>query len=374
MRNVPDVALTGDNVWVIYGSGQSGAFGGTSCAAPLWAGFTALINQQGAINGKASVGFLNPALYTIAKGASYASCFHDTTTGNNTWSGSPNLFFAVTNYDLCTGLGTPSGTNLINALVGAGSPTNSFTHLSPPPPPYGSTLSALNGGNPNGAWQLFVQDDVRLDSGTNYNGWYLTLTMANPVGTVCDLALTMSASPSNSVLVGNNLVYTIGVTNYGIATATNALITDTLPLGVTVVSTTGSASRNGFNLIWNLGNLAAGAGINVTLTVQPTAAGTINNYAIASSATPDPNSADNSALVSVTATTTSAPPQIGGFGKTNGNFNLTITAPSVPTIVQVSTNLATTNWLNVYTSTPPFTFTETNATNPARFYRALLAP
>src|SRR5208283_847390 len=69
MRNVPDVALTGDNVWVIYGSGQSGAFGGTSCAAPLWAGFTALINQQGAINGKASVGFLNPALYTIAKGA-----------------------------------------------------------------------------------------------------------------------------------------------------------------------------------------------------------------------------------------------------------------------------------------------------------------
>ncbi len=374
-RNFPDVALTADNVFVIADGGVFyPGVGGTSCAAPLWAGFTALINQQGVINGKPSVGFLNPALYSIAKGANYATCFHDITTGNNTWSGSPTLFFAVTNYDLCTGLGTPNGTNLINALVGAGSGTNAFTHLSPPPPPYGSTLSVLNGGNPNGTWQLFVLDNVQLDSGTNYNGWYLTLAMANPVGAVCDLALSMTASPASTVVVGNNLVYVIGVTNYGVSTATNALITDTLPAGVTVVSTTGSATRNGFNLIWNLGNLASGVGTSITLTVRPTAAGTINNYAIANSATPDPNPADDSALVSVTATATSAPPQIGSFGRNNGNFQLTITAPSVPTIVQVSTNLATTNWLNVYTSTPPFTFTETNATNPARFYRALSAP
>ncbi len=374
-RNFPDVALTADNVFVIADGGvYYPGVGGTSCAAPLWAGFTALINQQGVINAKPSVGFLNPALYTIAKGTSYATCFHDITTGNNTWSGSPTLFYAVTNYDLCTGLGTPNGTNLINALVGAGSGTNTFTHLSPPPQPYGSTLSALNGGNPNGTWELFVQDDAHLDSGTNYNGWYLTLTMANPVGTVCDLALSMTASPASTVVVGNNLVYTLIVTNYGVSTATNALITDTLPVGVTVVSATGSVSRNGFNLIWSLGNLPSNGGTSVTLTVQPTLTGTINNYAIASSATPDPNPADDSALVSVTATATSAPPKIGGFGKTNGNFSLTITTPSVPTIVQVSTNLATTNWLNVYTSTPPFTFTETNATNPARFYRALLAP
>ena len=46
MRNVPDVALTADNVYVTYNNGGSGNFGGTSCAAPLWAGFTALINQQ----------------------------------------------------------------------------------------------------------------------------------------------------------------------------------------------------------------------------------------------------------------------------------------------------------------------------------------
>ena len=126
MRNVPDVALTADNVWVDYGSGQTGVFGGTSCAAPLWAGFTALVNQQAANFARPSVGFINPAVYAIAAGTNYLSCFHDTTTGNNTWSGSPNLFYAVSNYDLCTGLGTPNGTNLINVLAAS---VNPVTHL-----------------------------------------------------------------------------------------------------------------------------------------------------------------------------------------------------------------------------------------------------
>src|SRR5438552_76077 len=119
MRNIPDVTLTADNVWVTYGNGSSGSFGGTSCAAPLWAGFTALVNQQAGAAGRPTVGFLNPALYNLGQGASYASTFHDTTTGNNTWPSSPNKFYAVPGYDLCTGWGTPNGTNLINALAGS---------------------------------------------------------------------------------------------------------------------------------------------------------------------------------------------------------------------------------------------------------------
>ena len=116
-RNLPDVALTGDNVYVRYNNGGSGAFGGTSCAAPLWAGFTALVNQQAVANGRVTVGFLNPALYALGNGASYSSTFHDTTTGNNFWLSSPTKFSAVTGYDLCTGWGTPNGTALINALA-----------------------------------------------------------------------------------------------------------------------------------------------------------------------------------------------------------------------------------------------------------------
>ena len=117
-RNTPDVALTADNVYVTYGNGSVGAFGGTSCAAPLWAAVAALMNEQAAAGGRASVGFINPAIYRLNTNAAYASTFHDITTGNNTSDVSPNSFYAVTGYDLCTGLGTPAGGNLITALAG----------------------------------------------------------------------------------------------------------------------------------------------------------------------------------------------------------------------------------------------------------------
>src|ERR1035437_4672969 len=116
-RNIPDVALTADNVYVIYANGSSGNFGGTSCAAPLWAGFMALVNQQAAAVGKPAVGFINPTIYEIANESIYNSAFHDTTNGNNTSSASPTAFYAGPGYDLCTGIGTPNGTNLINALI-----------------------------------------------------------------------------------------------------------------------------------------------------------------------------------------------------------------------------------------------------------------
>jgi hypothetical protein len=119
MRNVPDVAMTAEGVYVKYGNGSSGSFGGTSCAAPLWAGFAALMNQQAVAAGRPPVGFLNPAIYQIGTNSIYTSCFHDITTGDNTSSSSPTKFMAVPGYDLCTGWGTPNGSNLINAIVGS---------------------------------------------------------------------------------------------------------------------------------------------------------------------------------------------------------------------------------------------------------------
>lgn len=118
MRNSPDVALTADNVYV-RASGTDETLGGTSCAAPLWAAYTALVNQQATAYGRPTVGFINPAIYKIGKGLSFTSSFHDTTIGDNYNSTSPALFPAATGYDLCTGWGTPSGTALINALAGA---------------------------------------------------------------------------------------------------------------------------------------------------------------------------------------------------------------------------------------------------------------
>jgi uncharacterized repeat protein (TIGR01451 family) len=374
MRNMPDVALTADNVYVIYGSGQTGSFGGTSCAAPLWGGFTALINQQAMINGHAPVGFLNPALYNIANSAAYTNCFHDTATGNNTWSGSPNLFYATNNYDLCTGIGTPNGTNLINALTAAGV-TNPVIQISPPPAPYGSTLATLIGGNPNGTWYLFVQDDTKLDAGSISNGWSLALTTANPVGFSANLQLLMSASSSN-VMFGGTVVYTIAVTNYGPSTSSNVVVADTLPLGGTLVSSSqsqGSVIRSGNQVLWNVTNLLNGAGAQLTLTVQLNSGGLLINYAIATATTPDPNSDDNSTYIYVTSLVP-APAVLSGASVINGIFNLTVAGtPGLNYTVQASTNLV--NWTSIYTTNSPFTFTDPNASNyPTRFYRTVSGP
>ena len=123
MRNLPDVALTAQNVWVTFNNGETGSYYGTSCSPPLWAGFTALVNQQAAISNKPSAGFLNPLIYSLGQGPNYSLCFHDITTGSNTSAGSPTRYFAVPGYDLCTGWGTPVGSNLINALAGIYQPS-----------------------------------------------------------------------------------------------------------------------------------------------------------------------------------------------------------------------------------------------------------
>jgi uncharacterized repeat protein (TIGR01451 family) len=367
-RNIPDVALTADNVYVIYGGGSSGAFGGTSCATPLWAGFMALVNQQAAASGNPSIGFINPLIYSLAAGPNYNNLFHDVTTGNNTWSLSPNLFYAVPGYDLCTGLGTPNGPNLIAALAGA---ANLF--VSPPSPPYGSTLSALNGGNPNGAWELFVQDDTPLDNGTNYNGWTLGLTLANPVGVAADNQILMT-NRAVTIPYGSNIVYILVVTNYGPSASTNVFVSDNLPSGVTFVSaavTQGSANHNTSQLTWNVGPLATNAGAQLTLMLKPNSTGSYVNSAIVSAVTPDPNPDDDSASATV-AVAVPNPPHVGGgvFIASGKQFQLSITGSALPTIIQASTNLV--NWVPVWTNTPPFTFTDLiSSPYPDRFYRAV---
>lgn len=116
MRNCPDVSMVATNILVICNNGKMVNASGTSASTPLWAGFTALVNQQAAINHLPPVGFINPALYAIGRRPYYSSCFHDITTGSNA-SRNPSLYRAVPGYDLCTGWGTPNGINLINALA-----------------------------------------------------------------------------------------------------------------------------------------------------------------------------------------------------------------------------------------------------------------
>jgi uncharacterized repeat protein (TIGR01451 family) len=367
------VALTADNVYVIYGGGSTGAYGGTSCATPLWAGFMALVNQQAVANARPTIGFINPAIYAIgASNSIYTNCFHDITTGNNTWSASPTKFFAVPGYDLCTGWGTPVGTNLIAALAGAAA-----LPVSAPPAPYGSTLSALNGGNPNGTWELFVQDDALLDTGTNYNGWYLNLTIANPVGAAADNQLLMT-NQAAIIPFGSNAVYILTVTNYGPSPSTNVFVSDTMPSGTTFVSSspTLGVSHNATQLIWNVGPLGTNAGAQLVLTVHPALAGGYVNSASVSAITPDPNPDDDSASSTVIVGS-GAPPQLSAtVAAGNGQFKFSITsAPTQINIIEATTNLAAGPWVPIYTNTGSFTFTNLFLTNyPDVFFRDRVGP
>jgi subtilase family serine protease len=94
--------------------------GGTSFAAPVFAGMLALINQ--AKDYTTGQGLINPTLYTLAANSeTYASAFHDVNSGNNdctagsTYCGSTAGFSAGTGYDEVTGLGSVNLTNLITA-------------------------------------------------------------------------------------------------------------------------------------------------------------------------------------------------------------------------------------------------------------------
>jgi subtilase family serine protease len=116
-RNGPDVSANANFTFYVCADQSSctaNLYGGTSFAAPMWAGYLALVNQQAVANGHRTLGFINPTLYTIGLGSSYTSDFHDITSGSNGYS-------ATTGYDLATGWGSPNGSGLLNALAGTSS-------------------------------------------------------------------------------------------------------------------------------------------------------------------------------------------------------------------------------------------------------------
>ncbi len=122
-RNGPDVSANANFTFYVCADQTTctaNEYGGTSFAAPMWAGFMALVNQQSLLNGGATLGFINPTIYSIGASSSYDGEFHDITSGSNGFS-------ATTGYDLATGWGSPNGTALITGLLGGTTSNPSFT-------------------------------------------------------------------------------------------------------------------------------------------------------------------------------------------------------------------------------------------------------
>lgn len=140
-----------------------------------------------------------------------------------------------------------------------------------------------------------------------------------------DLSVTKTDSP-DPVGIGEDLTYTVTVANAaGPDAAGGVTLTDTLPAGVSYVSTTpsqGSCSQSAGTVTCSLGTVAVGGAATVSIVVEPNAVGTISNSASATTTTTDPNSGNNTATASTTVTNPRGCTIIG----TGGNDSLTGTA------------------------------------------------
>jgi len=121
-RGVPDVSADASGhtgmAFVLSDGGQTMIrnSGGTSASAPIWAAVIALADQYAGRH----LGFVNPAIYQIARGPHYDQAFHDVTTGSNTVHFPANTitgYRAVAGWDPVTGWGSPDAQVLIPLLA-----------------------------------------------------------------------------------------------------------------------------------------------------------------------------------------------------------------------------------------------------------------
>ncbi|HEY0756193.1 MAG TPA: S53 family peptidase [Ktedonobacteraceae bacterium] len=190
-RQVPDISADADpnSGYAVYctvsaaGCSPSGwiVVGGTSAAAPFWAGSSALINQYLQSQNLSRFGTANPALYAVYNSQQATPAFHDVSSGNN-------LFYPATaGYDMASGIGSPNVTALAKDLAalssggGGGNPTPTPTPGGPtvtptpvvPPPttptPSPSTSLIKNGGFEKGTspWQETSNGGYELISTLN---------------------------------------------------------------------------------------------------------------------------------------------------------------------------------------------------------------
>jgi subtilase family serine protease len=119
-RGVPDVSADSNPYTglLLYSPFSNSPAGGTSAAAPFWAGLAAIANQMAGH----PLGFLNPALYKLEASSTASRDFYDITQGNNSVNDNGmNVqgFSAVPGWDAVTGLGAPDAANLLPDLVSA---------------------------------------------------------------------------------------------------------------------------------------------------------------------------------------------------------------------------------------------------------------
>jgi subtilase family serine protease len=336
-RNAPDVSANANFSFYVCADQTTctaNEYGGTSFAAPMWAGYLALANQQAmAITGK-TLGFINPSVYTIGLGSSYGADFHDITSGSNGFS-------ATRGYDLASGWGSPNGAALINSLTGS-SPTPGFS-LSASPTSVSvvqgtsgtSTItSAVTGGfdsvitlsasgqptgvtigfNPSSITGAGTSTMTMTVASSTATGTY-SITVTGSAGgttetTAVSLTVTAVASPSFSISVSPTSVSVVQG-NSGSST-----ITTTVSGGFnSAIALSASGQPTGVTVSFNPTAIAAPGSGTSTMTMQVASTTATGTYTITVTGTG--GGITHTATVSLTVT-----------GTTTGNFTISVSPPA----------------------------------------------
>jgi hypothetical protein len=342
------------------------AFGGTSVAAPTFAGIMALVEQK--LGVPQGLGNVNPALYTLASNpTTYASAFHDITTGNNIvpcTAGSPNCptsgtmqigYAAGTGYDQATGLGSVDVTKLATAFGAIATKLGSTTTIvaSPASPAVGAkvTLTAT----------------VAPSSGTTAPTGNVTFTVDGTVQPVVALTAGMAVMTTSFSTGGAHTVVAAyaGDTNFFVSTSAVTTIT---------VVATGAATTT--TLAASPATVALYGALTLTATVQSATGGTVAGTVTFTSGTTTvgtaPVTAGASGMGTATLAVSSATPALGftagtdtivaayggdsSYAGSSGNATVTVTNPGI-TVSATSMTISSPSPGNSGTSTVTVTST-----------------
>jgi kumamolisin len=311
LRNGPDVAANANFTFYVCADQTTctaNEYGGTSFATPMWAGYVALVNQQLANNGDPTIGFINPTIYAQNITSSYATDFHDITSGT---SGS---FSAEVGYDLVTGWGSPNGVGLINALA----PTSTSPAFSITASP--ASVSVVQGNSGSSTITTTVSGGfdsaIALTASGQPTGVTLTLS-SSTIAAPGSGSSTLTMAVASTTAAGTYTI-TVAGTGGGITHTATVALTVTAPAAGTFtisVSPTSGSLRQGQSGTASVTTAVSGgfdSAIALSATGEPT--GVTITFTPASIAAPGSGTSSMLLTVSRTAKTGTYPITITGTG------------------------------------------------------------
>jgi uncharacterized repeat protein (TIGR01451 family) len=224
-----------------------------------------------------------------------------------------------------SGFTCPLGTALVgvpySSFVVPTGGTSPFTFaiasgsLPPGSPAFGLNTSTGDlTGTPTGATLAYTFGVNVLDSASGNVTANCTINVT-AAADQADVSIAKSGPAPPTVAANTNITYTMVVRNTGPSAAAGVTVTDILPAGTTFVSATSPCSSSLGTVTCSLGTMASGGSTTITLVLtSPNSTGSFDNTATVGSTTPDPNTANNRATYTVTATAAASVPTLSTWG------------------------------------------------------------